>query len=746
MRVSPERGVLITHTAATFLGAALLFSVQPLFARLVLPLLGGSPAVWNTALTFYQALLLLGYAYAHASLRWLGARRQAMLHVPLLAIACLTLPIRVPAGWSPPTDASPIPWLLVLMTVSLGAPFLAVSTTSPVLQRWFAETRHPAAADPYFLYAASNVGGLLGLLAYPLLLEPTLSLEAQSRLWSAGYVTLALLSAACWLFARRATAAPAAPPGPQSASFSIGISTSRRLRWVLRAFAPASLVLGVTTFLSSDIAAVPLLWVIPLALYLSSYVVAFAGGGGSRVGRAATRAIPYVVLPLAVGLAARLTEPMVLLIPFHLLALFVVALACHARLAADRPAPEHLTEFYFWIALGGVLAGAFNAILAPVLFTSIAEYPLTLALAVLLARETHDAGPPRQRALDVALPLGLCALTGALLLRSQGGEAGDLVRASLSGRALLFGPPVLICLTFVRRPVRFALGIGAILLAGSLWYGDSSGLLHAERSFFGVHRVRRSILMGAGESDSYHVLVHGNTVHGAQSVDGSRRLDPLVYYHPAGPIGQVFASLPVTQAQPVAVVGLGTGSLACYGRPGQAWTFYEIDPAVERIARDERYFTFLRDCPPRVAVTLGDARISLRAAADRSYGALVLDAYSSDAIPVHLITREALALYLEKLAPAGVLAFHISNRHFDLAPVLAALAKDAGLVCFVRYDTGEVEQHTGRGASGSTWAVMARTHDDLAPLIESNLWSSASDAGPLWTDRFASVLSVFRWR
>ena len=742
MRVSPERGVLVTHTAATFLGAALLFSVQPLFARLVLPLLGGSPAVWNTALTFYQALLLLGYAYAHASLHWLGARRQAFVHVPLLALACLALPIRVPAGWSPPTDASPIPWLLVLMAVSLGAPFLAVSATSPVLQRWFAETRHPAAADPYFLYAASNVGGLLGLLAYPLLLEPTFSLEAQSRLWSAGYATLVLLSAACWLFARRAAAVP---PRPPSASFSIGLSTALRLRWVLRAFAPASLVLGVTTFLSSDIAAVPLLWVVPLALYLSSYVVAFASGGGSRVGRAATRALPYVVLPLAVGLAARLTEPMVLLIPFHLGALFVVALACHARLALDRPAPAHLTEFYFWIALGGVLGGAFNALLAPVLFTSIAEYPLTLALAVLVARETHDAST-RQRALDVALPLGLCALTGALLLRGQSGAAGDLVRASLSGRALLFGPPALICLTFVRRPVRFALGMGAILLAGSLWYGDPSGLLHAERSFFGVHRVRRSSLMEAGESAAYHVLVHGNTVHGAQRVDGARRLDPLVYYHPAGPIGQVFAALPITRALPVAVVGLGTGSLACYGSPGQAWTFYEIDPAVERIARDERYFTFLRDCPPRVAVTLGDARLSLRAAADGSYGALILDAYSSDAIPVHLITREALALYLDKLAPAGVLAFHLSNRHLDLAPVLAALANDARLVCFVQHDTDEEEQRSGQGASGSTWAVMARIHDDLAPLVGSTRWSRASGAGPLWTDRFASVLSVFRWR
>jgi hypothetical protein len=834
------RATTWSYTAAVFVGAALLFLVQPMFARMVLPLLGGSPAVWNTALVFYQGALLAGYGYVHAATAWLGVRRQALVHLPLLALPWLVLPVGIPAGWAPPAAESPVLWLLALLLAALGLPFFIVSATGPLLQRWLAATGHPAAPDPYFLYAASNLGSLLGLLAYPLIVEPYLTLEAQSRLWAAGYAALIVLMVACCvLLWRLPAAAPAAddavsphgardaaqvprgdrspagdssgdrqeagrhPTGASSAarrtprklrsvraaqraslaagaalrSAAVGVTpdgtaslrdapfgdgaptAGRRARWALLAGVPSSLILSVTGYLSSDIAAVPLLWVGPLAIYLLTFVIAFArGAAAAQTRNVAVRLVPAAVLLLAVALAARLTEPIVLLIPLHLATFGVVALACHARLAADRPPARYLTEFYLWLSFGGAVGGAATALVAPLLFSTVAEYPIALVLGVLLARNGAAGAArdtPRQRALDLALPLALGVLTAGLLVRGQGGEAAGLLRADPAVLLALFGPPALICLSFVRRPLRFALGAGAVVLAGVLFYGDGPNLVHAERSFFGVHRVRRAVLAepgsaaGAGSADAaaYHVLVHGNTVHGVQSLDPARRRDQLAYYHTAGPIGQVFAALPPAAARPIAVVGLGTGSLACYGAPGQRWTFYEIDPAVERIARDARYFTFLRDCPPDVTVVLGDARLSLQTAPAQPYSALVLDAYSSDAIPVHLLTREALRLYLDALAPDGVLLFHISNRHLDLEPVLARLAADAGLAGLVQHYAPSAEGATGPGRTGSSWAIMARHPDHLGALAADGRWRPArtDPRVPLWTDAFAAIATVFRW-
>ncbi|MGH2351166.1 MAG: spermidine synthase, partial [Chloroflexota bacterium] len=701
--------MLILYTATIFTGSALLFLVQPMFGRMLLPLLGSSPTVWNTALVLYQGGLLAGYGYAHLTTTWRGVRRQAALHVVLLALPLLALPIDLPAGWTPPAREWPIPWLLATMLVSVGLPFFVVATSSPLLQRWFAGTGHPAAADPYFLYAASNLGSLLALLSYPLLLEPRLGLTAQSQLWSAGYGLLALLTLACGLALWRAHGELAATPSRRSQvpspksqvtnrrlrTWDLGLGTwwRRRLRWLLLAAAPSSLLLSVTAHISSDIAAVPLLWVIPLAIYLLTFVLVFARRP-LLSHRLMVRALPFVLLPLVVALAVRATQPILPLMALHLAGLFVVSMVCHGEVAADRPPSHYLTEFYFWLALGGVLGGAFSALAAPLLFNTVAEYPLALVVACLAGYRHHDAPDDRddrgerrttagrrERVLDVGLPLALGALAAGLLLR---GREGGLTTSAV-GIALVFGPVALICLSFRRRPLRFGLAIAAILLASAQFYVDRGDVLLVERSFFGVHRVRRATL----EPDtSYHVLVHGTTVHGLQSLDPSRRQEPLLYYHSSGPVGQIFRALgPGDAARPVAVVGLGAGGLACYGAPGQRWYFYEIDPEVERIARDPQYFTFLRDCPPDVQVILGDARLSLTEAPPGAYHLIVLDAYSSDAIPIHLITREALAIYLDKLAAGGVLAFHISTRHLDLAPVLGRLARDAGLVCLVQEDT-----------------------------------------------------------
>lgn len=741
--------LLIVYGLTIFVSATLLFLVQPLFARMALPLLGGAPAVWNTAQVFYQAALLLGYGYAHLTTRWLGVRRQAALHLALLSLPLLVLPIGIPAGWTPPRDGNPSLWLLTVLSVAVGLPFFVVSTSSPLLQKWFSGTGHRAAADPYFLYAASNVGSMLALLSYPLLVEPNLGLLDQSWLWALGYGLLLLLMAACavglWR-APRGVTAPDQRPAATVAQPASGLTARRRLRWVLLSFVPSSLMLSVTTYLSTDIAAIPLLWVIPLALYLLTFILVFATRP-PLPHWLMVRTLPFALLPLVIVLAARATQPISLLTALHLVTFFVAAMVCHGEIARDRPSTQHLTEFYLWMSVGGMLGGVFNALLAPQLFTGIVEYPLMLVLACLLLPRGAAAGPEtsaapvvaparRSQMLDLGLPVGLSALCALLVAV---GEAGGLP-AGPASTGLMFGLPALLCFSFSRRPVRFGLGIGAILLVSAFTSGVSGQVLYAERSFFGVHRVT---LDPGGQ---YHLLLHGSTLHGKQSLDATRRREPLTYYYPSGPLGQLFNALKSGPARPaVGVVGLGSGALACYSTPGQRWTFYEIDPAVERIARDRRYFHFLSDCTPDAEVVLGDARLSLAEAASQQYDLLVLDAYSSDSIPMHLMTREALQLYVAKLAPRGLLLFHISNRHLDLEPVLGNLAADAGLVGLTQDDATLTQAEEALGKQASQWVVLARQPEDLAALSSDSRWQPLRrDTGALWTDQFSSIVGVLR--
>jgi hypothetical protein len=445
------------------------------------------------------------------------------------------------------------------------------------------------------------------------------------------------------------------------------------------------------------------------------------------------------MLPLILILAARANEPLVLIIPTHLVAFFAVALACHGELVRDRPAARHLTEFYFWLSLGGVVGGAFTALVAPLVFRSVAEYPLMLILAVVLpARPAAAWEGRRARIFDLALPL---ALGVAAVLLVRGLDTGQRLPSGSAG--MLFGGLVLVCLAFVRRPLRLALGLGVVLLAGHLFEGLEGRRLYAERSFFGISRVTED------PTGRYRLLLHGTTLHGMQALDPSRRREPLTYFTRTGPLGELLSALsgtPVTRE--VAIVGLGAGSLACYGRPGERWTFYEIDPVVFRIASDARFFSFLADCPPVLFVILGDARLTLGRAPDSRYGLIVLDAYSSDAPPMHLITLDALRLYLRKLAPDGVLAFNVSNRHLDLAPVLGTLARAAGLASLTRDDARVTEVERAGGKIESQWVVMARRPEDLRVLEGRPGWRPSPDppgATP-WTDDFASLLDALRWR
>jgi hypothetical protein len=731
------------------MGALLLFLVQPMFARMVLPLLGGSPAVWNTAMVFYQAALLAGYAYAHFATRWLGVKRQAGLHLVVLLAPLLVLPIGLPHGWMPPTTSNPVWWLLAVLTVSVGLPFFVVSATSPLLQRWFAASGHKWAADPYFLYAASNLGSLLALVSYPVLIEPRLGLVDQSWCWAAGYAALVVLTVICGLWTRYVARDAYHAPGVTSDTEADTtkddderITAKRRLRWLLLAFVPCSLMLSVTTYITSEIAPIPLLWVIPLGIYLLTFVLVFARRRlvpHTWMVRALPFAVLLLVMPLAMTMAGRLMQPIGLLIALHLAGLFVVAMVCHGEIANDRPSARYLTEFYLWMSVGGVLGGIFNALLAPVIFSTVLEYPLTLVLACLLMpRRAVASSSRRTRVLDIALPVVLGLFTGNLILFLRETPVGNVQFTF----ALIYGVPAVLCLSFVRRPLRFALGFMAIMMATAWAAGDRARTLRVARSFFGSYRVN------IDPTWQYHILKHGNTIHGAQSIDPARRSEPLTYFTRSGPLEDVWAVVPAELKQHVAVVGLGAGTMACYGRPGQQWTFYEIDPVVERIARDPRFFTYLTDCRANVEVVLGDARLSLQQAPDGQFDLLILDAYSSDTLPLHLITREALTLYLRKLTPNGVLVFHISTRHLDLEPVLANLAQDAGLFALNRNDSAVGAEAIAHYRLPSRWVVMTRHPASLQTLRRSGYWSPPrprADVG-VWTDDYESLFRVWSWR
>lgn len=738
--------LLGTFTASVFTSAALLFLVQPMVSKMVLPQLGGTAAVWNTCMLFFQAMLLLGYLYAHLTPRWLGVQRQARVHLTLLAAALLFLPIAITGEWMPRGGESPTLWLLGTLAASIGVPFFVLSSNGPLLQKWFSHTGHPDAHNPYFLYAASNLGSMLALLGYPVVMEPLLRLARQSWVWSAGYLVLVALIGGCVLLLRGGPGAEnsaAIPhtsgPGPAAAA---GLTAGRRVRWVLLSFVPSSLLLGVTTYLTTDVAAVPLLWVIPLALYLLTFTLVFSRRPLLRHGWM-IRAHPLLIIPLLLTLLLHATEPVFLLYPLHLAGFFVTVMVLHGELAADRPEVNHLTEFYLWISVGGVLGGVFNVLMAPTVFDTVAEYPLALVLAALLrpwGRGVQAGG--RARLLDVVLPVCLALGLLGLLWAARGLSSVDLTDSGFirMGFAVAASAIAIVLLASAERPLRFGLGLGAVMLAGGLAFSRGD-VLAVDRSFFGVLQVVYDSQAG------FHRLQHGSTIHGIQSLDPVRRLEPLSYYGRTGPLGDLFEQrLPATEQRKVAVVGLGTGTILCYGQAGEEWVFYEIDPVVERIARDPRYFTYFRDCPARGRVVIGDGRTTLAAAAAGAFDLIILDAFSSDAIPVHLLTREALALYRDKLAEGGILAFHISNRHLDLGPVLARLVQDAGMagIRARRSAPGELAES---GLSASDWVVLARREADLGTLRTDPGWTALDQErrAPLWTDDYSNILSVYRW-
>jgi len=730
--------VVPLFAATLFLSGFLLFLVEPMAAKMVLPILGGAPMVWNGCVVFFQLVMLAGYGYAYLASQSLPLRRHVIVQGFVLVAPTLVLPFMIAPGSVTPPAGNPLAWLMLLLALTIGLPFFALSTSASVFQHWLSRTDHPAARDPYFLYSASNHGCLLALASYPVLIEPFLTLREQTRWWAWGYAALVALAGACGLVAYRRPVAAAAPVETASVGEHADrptVTARRRVRWLALSFVPSSLMLAVTSYLSTDIAAVPLMWIVPLAIYLLTFALAF-GRHAERASVVAKRALPLFVVPVALCIISNVREPLTAILMLHLGAFAMIALNCHGDLAKDRPDASHLTEFYFWISLGGMLGGLFNTLAAPLLFHTIVEYPLVMMLACLLFRAPQAAVVTTLggRAAGMALPLLTGGLTAAALLLSN---ARHLV---VPVQVAALTVPAVIGFSQRRHALRFGACMALMLGAGVAIGNPGGRVLNETRTFFGVYRVIED------PTGRYHGLAHGTTLHGMQALAPARRSEALTYFHATGPFGQAWRTLPRAAAgHEIGVIGLGVGTLATYATPGQRWTFFEIDPAIETIARTRAYFSFMDACGDRCRVVIGDARISL-SRMPQAYDTLVLDAFSSDAIPIHLMTREAVDLYLSRLAPGGALVMHISNRHLRLAPVVARLAASEGLVALHQIEI--VGPTAPEGKSASHWIVMARSREDLGALVADSRWSPlvAPDGTPVWTDDFSNILSVLSLR
>ncbi|HEY7810151.1 MAG TPA: fused MFS/spermidine synthase [Allosphingosinicella sp.] len=720
--------------ATILAGSFLLFLTQPMVARMALPRLGGAPAIWNSAMVVYQALLLGGYAYAHYLSR-LAPRKQALSHLALFAFAALWLPLGL-RDIVLPQDAPAALWAPWLLLSSIGPLFFIVSAQAPLMQRWYA--LDPARGDPYPLYAASNLGSFAGLLSYPLLVEPMLTLRQQSLLWSAGYGLLVLLVAlsALTLRAPAVAAQPVGDAGPAP--------TWRQMAWwVALAAVPSGLMLSTTTHLTTDIVALPLLWVVPLGLYLLSFVVAFARRRGTA--DLLTAIAPFLLL-IAGGFAfSGGSKSPLFTATLGLLLLFVVAVALHTAMYRARPAVGHLTAFYLAMSVGGVVGGIFCAVIAPDLFDWTYEHPLLLLAAAALVPQKPllpwaERMPAWLRLAFVAAVFGLSWIADRrpFLWLDDASALGVSVFISLIG------------LLFVGRRVLFALCLAALMLSYGGWrIVDGSLEPGRTRSYFGVYTISTS------NSPPARLLTHGTTLHGIQNLAPGSENEPTSYYARGSGIGHAMASVDVFNGPnpSIGVVGLGTGTLSCYALPGQSWTFFEIDPEMVRIARRSGEFTFLKRCAPQAKIVLGDARISLGRQPPASLDLLAVDAFSSDAVPMHLLTREALAVYRRALKPEGLLMIHISNRYLDLEPVLAAAAQADKWHAAV-FDYAPSEAEAARNMNMSVWVALASQEDTLMALKI----SSAGDAFrwrpivgrpgfPGWSDDYATIIPLLEdWR
>jgi hypothetical protein len=739
---SRNRLVLSIYTAAIFLSALLLFSVQPLFTKMVLPRLGGSPAVWSVAMVFFQSLLLAGYAYAHLLMQIRNRLIPVAVHILLLAVAMATLPLSIAGGWGDPPTSGYAFWLLGLFAVSIGLPFFALAANNPLLQAWFVRTGHPDGPDPYFLYASSNIGSFLALLSYPVLLEPMFTLRTQDLMWTAGYGLLIVLIAACGALLLRSPALAIADMRTEDTT-APAPSWSLRARWIFLAAVPSGLLIAVTAHISTDVAAAPLLWVLPLSLYLLTWVLVFQSRPllpHKWMMLVQPLAIAGVVILLAVGGEQNL----LLTLGGHQLGFFLIAMACHGELARTRPAAKYLTGFYVALSFGGMLGGLFAGLIAPFTFSWIAEYPILLALTALCRPASSERLPrwsrwywPFLAVLAVALIAPTFHTNGSIWVWLESH------RAWVAGSVGVLAALLALALNASRWKV-FATVIVALVLIRA--YPTDDGRVETVRSFFGVHKI---VVTPNGQ---YHVLMHGTTIHGAERFlndDGSPvegRPEPISYYHKDGGIGQAITAVRERKGAPlrVAVIGVGSGTLACAAEPDETWKFFEIDQSMVDAARDPRYFNYIDSCQPDFKPVIGDARLTFAKEPDGIYDLIIVDAYSSDAIPIHLATEQAMKIYKDKLAPQGAVVMHVSNRHLELESVVVGIADANDLKSWVyNEDSGRDDEYI----FATDVVVSAREEADVGQLAASDKWAETepTENQRVWTDDYSNILgAVYR--
>jgi hypothetical protein len=740
-----QRKTLFTLTM--FWSAMLLFMVQPLFARMALPLLGGAPSVWNVALVFFQVMLLLGYLYAHG-LQYFKPRTQIIVHIILLVVAATTLPLNIPDWYAAPSSSAPTSWLLGLLTVAVGLPFFALAAQAPLMQSWFSFSDDKDAQDPYFLYAASNIGSMLGLLAYPLVMEPLFGVATQNIIWASGFACLLACVATAAKFTWSASVKPVLISSIKSA-----LDMKRQLHWILLAAIPSGLLVAVTNILTTDLGSLPMLWVLPLMLYLLSFVIAFSRGNWLPIYKMHTL-LAVTVIFAGIFAYSSFANDLLLGLVAMLLPFFVIATACHGKLVNLRPDTGHMTRFYVLMSLGGAVGGVFSSLFAPVAFNWIYEFPILIILsaAVLATPQNSDViiGKWKRLFAGQTQPfLGHVIVVSLMFVLIYIGTAATHdpeIDRMIGGaqKALAYICSItLAVIAFISRKssLRFALtvALSGFVLGGMAQIFGSSLTVFQDRSFFGV-----SVVSMRPES-KIMLLKHGTTVHGAQSQLPNLRRQPQTYYSVDSGISQVMQRLDFKN---IGLVGLGSGALSCYHRPGQSFTYFEIDPMMVLIAKNRRYFSYLSECTPSASIILGDARLHLqRLQAEPKFDLLVIDAFSSDSIPMHLMTAEAMNINLSRLTDDGVLMIHISNRFFDLEPVIERLAQNAGLHTTIFRTATQKDFPIGVFPTPSVWVAVSRQEGLIRKIRGFDPgWATLKrkPSQSLWTDDFSTPLEALK--
>ena len=733
----------VIFTTTIFLSATLLFSVQPMFTKLILPLLGGASNVWNTAIVFFQAMLLGGYIYAHLVSKYLPVKAQIAVHACVTAAGFIFLPLAVPTDVILPESGMPTFWLLGLFGMTVGLPFFALSANAPLLQRWFSLTDHRDADDPYFLYSASNAASLIILCAYPFIIEPNTRLGGQTLSWMAGYASLLImLGLTAFVLMRRLAPVSENVDAVQSAKIA---GWKQKAFWIFLAFIPSSLMLGVTSFMTNNIASTPFLWIMPLALYLLTFVIVFARKPIVSA-EGLSKLFPWVVIagflliapnyPFGIaGYQINTSPPPILKIPLLLTVYFLISLYCHAILVERRPTASGLTEFYILMSVGGVLGGIFNALIAPVIFNAVYEFMLVLAL-VLFLRPTGIEMPKAGDKPWSLFFIGVIAAAINAVVQLTYGSDVSLV---------IFISAAIVAISCMRFDFSKILKVGlfaSLALVAIIFDLFGTESLYKDRSFYSLLAVRED----ESAHGKIHKFVHGDTFHNYQLRAPELQTVPTSYYLEGGSIHLSIERLREVLGGniDVAVVGLGAGAMVCYEQPGDKWIYFEIDPAVVELAKNTKYFSYIENCAPKADIRIGDARQKLKDVPEQSLDMIVIDAFSSNSIPAHLVTREALALYRSRMTAEGLVFFHTSNKMLDVTSVVARLAEDAGLTArYIDIDefSGNPYAKYGSRATGILMGPEEVMQSVTAGEERFSNWTPSRHV-KVWTDDYSSILGT----